>query len=112
MLGIVRLHDLEDTESLVEMYLDFDPADRTMGLPPATEPRLRRWLDRFTEDGWSLIAEVDDTVAGHAGVTPAIRRSYISSSSSPTGRRAAVSGRFRSDTSSRTRQTVATKHSY
>ncbi|WP_324760795.1 GNAT family N-acetyltransferase [Haloarcula sp. GH36] len=67
---LVRPHEPEDLEALVGMYLDFDPDDRTMGLPPATETKLRRWLDRFVDDGWSLVAEVDSTVVGHAGVTP------------------------------------------
>lgn len=67
---LVRPHQPDDLEELVEMYLDFDPADRTMGLPPATETQLRGWLDRFVDDGWSLVAEVDSTVVGHAGVTP------------------------------------------
>ena len=62
--------DDADMDDIVEMYRDFDPADRTMGLPPATETQLRGWLDRFVDDGWSLVAEVDSTVVGHAGVTP------------------------------------------
>ena len=67
---LVRPHQPADLAELVEMYRDFDPADRTMGLPPATETQLRGWLDRFVDDGWSLVAEVDSTVVGHAGVTP------------------------------------------
>lgn len=27
--------------ALVALYLDFDPAHRTLGIPPATEPRIR-----------------------------------------------------------------------
>ncbi|WP_324664384.1 GNAT family N-acetyltransferase [Haloarcula sediminis] len=67
---IVRPHQHIDMDSLVEMYLDLDPGDRTMGLPPATEDGLRQWLGRFTDDGWSLVAKADDTVVGHTGVTP------------------------------------------
>jgi len=68
--GIVRPHKAADTAELVEMYLDLDPADRTMGLPPATESRLRTWLDRFIDDGWSLVAETESSIVGHTGVTP------------------------------------------
>jgi GNAT superfamily N-acetyltransferase len=68
--GIVRPHDAADTDELVEMYLALDPADRTMGLPPATESRLRDWLDRFIDDGWSLVAETGSSIVGHTGVTP------------------------------------------
>lgn len=68
--GLVRPSRPTDVDALVEMYLDLGPADRTLGLPPATESGLRRWLSRFTDDGWGLIAEAGTTVVGHAGVTP------------------------------------------
>ncbi len=68
--GLVRPQRPADVDALVEMYLGLDPSDRTMGLPPATETELRRWLGRFTEDGWSLVAEMGSTVVGHTGVTP------------------------------------------
>lgn len=35
----------EDYEALVELYLGFDPAHRSLGIPPSTEPRIRNWLD-------------------------------------------------------------------
>lgn len=68
--ALVRPHQSTDTDGLVEMYLDLDPADRTMGLPPVTEDELRQWLGRFTDDGWSLVARADGAVVGHTGVTP------------------------------------------
>jgi len=68
--ALVQPHQSTDVDALIEMYLDLDPADRTMGLPPATKTELRQWLRRFTDDGWSLIAKLDSTVVGHAGVTP------------------------------------------
>lgn len=40
----------EDVEALVDMYLDYDPADRSLGLPPLTEDRIREWLDVVTDD--------------------------------------------------------------
>jgi GNAT superfamily N-acetyltransferase len=67
----VQPHSAADTAELVEMYLGLAPADRTMGLPPATESRLRSWLVRFIEDGWSLVAEMESSIVGHTGVTPA-----------------------------------------
>ncbi|MBX0325442.1 GNAT family N-acetyltransferase [Halomicroarcula sp. F13] len=68
--GLVRPHEPTDTDALVEMYLGLAPSDRTMGLPPATESRLRRWLGRFIDEGWSLVAEIDSTIVGHTGATP------------------------------------------
>jgi GNAT superfamily N-acetyltransferase len=35
----------DDYEALVAMYRDFDPAYRSLGIPPIGEDRIRRWLD-------------------------------------------------------------------
>lgn len=40
----------DDYEALVEMYLRFDPAHRSLGIPPSTEPRIRKWLDVVLDD--------------------------------------------------------------
>ncbi|WP_262177492.1 GNAT family N-acetyltransferase [Haloarcula laminariae] len=69
-MRLVRPYQRADLDALVEMYLELDPGDRTMGLPPVTEDGLRQWLGRFTDDGWSLVAKTGDTVVGHTGVTP------------------------------------------
>lgn len=55
-------------ESLVEMYVDFDPADRAQGIPPSSERRVRDWLDIILDEGYSVLAWHDDAVAGHAAL--------------------------------------------
>lgn len=67
---LVEPQEPGDTDALVDMYLGLGPENRTMGLPPATDTGVRRWLGRFLEDGWGLVASLDGTVVGHAGVTP------------------------------------------
>jgi len=63
--------DDADTESLVEMYLDFDPADRAQGIPPVKEEPIREWLDTILDDDCvNVVAKHDDTVAGHATLVP------------------------------------------
>ena len=63
--------DDADTESLVEMYLDFDPADRAQGIPPVKEDAIREWLDTILDsDCVNVAAKHDDTVAGHATLVP------------------------------------------
>ncbi|MDQ2073430.1 GNAT family N-acetyltransferase [Haloarcula sp. H-GB4] len=63
--------DDADTESLVEMYLDFDPADRAQGIPPVKEDAIREWLDTILDgDCVNVVAKHDDTVAGHATLVP------------------------------------------
>ncbi len=63
--------DDADTESLVEMYLDFDPADRAQGIPPVKEEAIREWLETILDgDCVNVVAKHDDTVAGHATLVP------------------------------------------
>lgn len=54
-----------DYEALVEMYLAFDPADRSLGVPPSTELRIRRWLDVVLQDV-CVLASHDDRPIGQA----------------------------------------------
>jgi GNAT superfamily N-acetyltransferase len=55
------------------MYDDIDAYSRTMGLPPATVPRIESWLDHLIEDGWNLVAVDGDRVVAHVAVVPADR---------------------------------------
>lgn len=58
-------------ESLVSMYAEYDPADRSRGLPPLTESKVRDWLDRIFETGLHLVAWHDREAVGHATLVPA-----------------------------------------
>ncbi len=56
-----------DREELVEMYDDFDPADRAQGIPPVGEERIRNWLDHLLcPDCYNVVATHDGSVVGHA----------------------------------------------
>ncbi|MFD1598555.1 GNAT family N-acetyltransferase [Halobellus rarus] len=68
---LVRRYEDREFDAVVRMYEDLDPANRTMGLPPANRDRLEQWLTRLTENGWNLVAVDDDRVVGHVGVVPA-----------------------------------------
>lgn len=58
-------------DSLVEMYVDFDPADRAQGIPPTTEVEIRRWLTRILQpESVNTIALHEDRVVGHATLVP------------------------------------------
>ncbi|MCO8246876.1 MULTISPECIES: GNAT family N-acetyltransferase [unclassified Haladaptatus] len=73
----VRPFEEGDAEALVSMYVDFDPADRAQGIPPATEPRVRNWVETLTDgDGLNVIAWDGDEVAGHATLVPDGNSSY------------------------------------
>ncbi|WP_266074731.1 GNAT family N-acetyltransferase [Haladaptatus caseinilyticus] len=67
----IRPFDDGDEEPLVRMYVDFDPADRAQGIPPATEQRVRDWVETLTDgDGLNVIGWHGDEVAGHATLVP------------------------------------------
>lgn len=55
----------DEFEAMVEMYMSFDPADRSLGVPPSAEDAIRRWLARIL-DGVCLVAWAGDRVIGHA----------------------------------------------
>lgn len=67
----IRTVDASDEEALVDMYVQFDPADRAQGIPPAGEERVREWLDiLFEEDTINVAAVHDGDVVGHAILVP------------------------------------------
>lgn len=68
----VRAYDGSEAafEALVEMYVDFDPADRAQGVPPVGEENVRQWLDTVLSGGYDVLAWHGDEVAGHATLVP------------------------------------------
>ena len=64
----VRAYD-DDFEAVVEMYVDFDSADRAQGIPPATESRVRDWFEALL-DGLNVVAWDGDRAVGHATLVP------------------------------------------
>ena len=66
----IRRYD-GDFETLVEMYLDFDPEDRAQGIPPTAEKQIREWLDHLLLDECvNVVAWHDDDAVGHATLVP------------------------------------------
>ncbi|WP_115865600.1 GNAT family N-acetyltransferase [Halorussus litoreus] len=61
--------DDETFEAVVAMYADFDPADRAQGIPPATESRIRDWLEVLL-DGLNVVAWHGGEPVGHATLVP------------------------------------------
>ena len=62
--------DDRQVDALVEMYDDFDPADRAQGIPPTGEKRIRDWLEPLLDGGVNVVALDGETVAGHATLVP------------------------------------------
>jgi GNAT superfamily N-acetyltransferase len=57
-------------ETLVEMYVAFDPADRAQGIPPAREDQIRDWLETILDGGCDVLAWYDGECVGHATLVP------------------------------------------
>lgn len=58
-------------ETLLEMYLDFNPEDRAQGIPPAKEPQIRRWLEQLLiDDCVNVVAWHEERPIGHAMLVP------------------------------------------
>ncbi len=56
----------DNTEALVEMYLDFNPEDRAQGIPPMQEDDIREWLDIvMVEEGLNVVAWHGNRAVGH-----------------------------------------------
>ncbi|MBX0295628.1 GNAT family N-acetyltransferase [Haloarcula nitratireducens] len=69
----IELVPADDAERgrLVEMYLDFDPADRAQGIPPVKEEAIEKWLDTILEgDCVNVVARHDGHAVGHATLVP------------------------------------------
>jgi len=63
--------DATDRESVLEMYLSFDPADRAQGIPPAREAAIDDWLDTILGDEtYNVVAVNEHSVVGHATLVP------------------------------------------
>jgi len=65
-----RAADEDQFEAIVEMYLEFDPADRAQGIPPNGEERIRSWVEDLLEAGVNVVALDGDEVVGHAVLVP------------------------------------------
>jgi GNAT superfamily N-acetyltransferase len=60
-----------DVDTLVEMYSEFDPADRAQGIPPTNETQIRNWLEQlFGTGGVNVVAWHGDQPIGHAMLIP------------------------------------------
>ncbi|MFC7193479.1 GNAT family N-acetyltransferase [Halosimplex aquaticum] len=69
----IRIEDsgVDDFGALVEMYGEFDPADRAQGIPPVKEEAIREWLDTLlSEESINVVAVHDGAPVGHAILVP------------------------------------------
>ncbi|WP_144060462.1 GNAT family N-acetyltransferase [Archaeoglobus sulfaticallidus] len=60
----------EDREKLIQMYENFDPSLRCLGLPPITRVAIENWIDYLAKNGFALVAEKDGRIIGHVVIVP------------------------------------------
>jgi len=60
----------DDPGPVVEMYREFDPADRAQGIPPTDDERIASWVEDLLEAGTNVVALDGDRVVGHAVLVP------------------------------------------
>ncbi len=66
----LRLHRPEDRARLVEMYENYNPEDRSFGLPPSSKNAIQAWLDYLEKEGYSIVAEHNGRIVGHLALVP------------------------------------------
>lgn len=59
----------DERDALVALYQRFDSSDRTMGVPPRGEERIREWQDALLE-GYCIVAWHDQRAVGQAVLVP------------------------------------------
>lgn len=61
----------EERNALVEMYTEFDPADRAQGIPPGNERSIGTWLGKILSPAcYNVIAWHGEDAVGHATLVP------------------------------------------
>lgn len=59
----------DERAALVAMYRDYDPEDRTLGIPPVTPERIDEWQDHILA-GHCVVAWHGDRAVGQAVLVP------------------------------------------
>lgn len=66
----IRVADGE-AAALIEMYLEFEPPDRSQGTPPRHEPQIESWVSALLAgENLNLVAWHNDLAVGHAVLVP------------------------------------------
>lgn len=66
---VIRAYEpTKDRDALVEMYVNYDPQDRSLGLPPVGKMAIERWIRYLEERGFSIVAEHEGKIVGHLAI--------------------------------------------
>lgn len=65
---VIRSYEKKDREALVEMYENYYPEDRSLGLPPVGRMAIENWIGYLEERGFSIVAEHAGKIVGHLAI--------------------------------------------
>ncbi|MEM0301545.1 MAG: GNAT family N-acetyltransferase [Archaeoglobaceae archaeon] len=66
---IIRAYESKkDREALVNMYVNYHPEDRSLGLPPVGRKAIENWISHIEKNGFSIVAEHDGKIIGHLAI--------------------------------------------
>lgn len=65
---VIRAYEVKDHEALLEMYLNYNPEDRSLGLPPVGKKAIENWIRYLEKKGFSIVAEHDGKIVGHLAI--------------------------------------------
>lgn len=67
---IRRYEHSKDRDKLIEMYVNYDPNYRCLGLPPINLEAIKGWIDYLGQNGFAIVAEKDGRIVGHLVIVP------------------------------------------
>lgn len=63
-----------DFKGLSEMYDEFEPKGRAMGLPPGQKENLHKWMMGVVEEWFNIVAVLENRIVGHAALDKPVGR--------------------------------------
>jgi len=64
----IRAYEKKDREDLIKMYENYNPEDRSLGLPPVGRKAIESWISYLEEKGFSIVAEHEGKIVGHLAI--------------------------------------------
>ncbi|MDI9643486.1 MAG: GNAT family N-acetyltransferase [Archaeoglobaceae archaeon] len=65
---VIRAYENKDHEALVDMYTNYSPEDRSLGLPPVGRKAIENWISYLEKRGFSIVAEHNNKIVGHLAI--------------------------------------------
>ncbi len=65
---LIRAYEKKDREALIKMYENYNPEDRSLGLPPVGRKAIESWISYLEEKGFSIVAEHEGKIVGHLAI--------------------------------------------